>query len=93
MVQKIANERGFLQKPTSNHRPIKHLLGDFNAPVGSQEILFIKQRFNQNIENQNGELLVYFFTNNELKINNTFFQCRTPGDQISTNRSIHLQRS
>ncbi|XP_055385805.1 craniofacial development protein 2-like [Condylostylus longicornis] len=49
------------------------LLGDFNARIGDNVISGIKQRFNENVINENGEKLIEFFSQNLLRINNTFF--------------------
>ncbi|XP_044755383.1 craniofacial development protein 2-like [Coccinella septempunctata] len=49
------------------------ILGDLNARIGQEVIPNIKQKFNESIINENGELLIDFCANNELRINNTFF--------------------
>ncbi|XP_055384192.1 uncharacterized protein LOC129613898 [Condylostylus longicornis] len=49
------------------------LLGDFNARVGNDAVRGIKQRFNESEMNDNGERLTQFCAQNELRINNTFF--------------------
>lgn len=49
------------------------VLGDFNARVGNNEIPGIKQRFNEDILNDNGELMINLCTLSEMRINNTFF--------------------
>lgn len=77
--------------------------GDFNARVGRNIIPGIKQRFNEDSINENGEMMVDFCNDNELRINNTFFDHKyqhkytwenTRGhksmiDYISSNRIIH----
>lgn len=79
------------------------LLGDFNARIGSDVIHGVKQRFNEEQLNGNGELMINFCAYNELRINNTFFPHKdqykytfqnTRGqksmiDFIVTNRKIH----
>lgn len=50
------------------------LLGDFNARVGNSIIAGIKQKYNEHTTNENGELLIDFCTQNEFRINNTFFK-------------------
>lgn len=79
------------------------LMGDFNARVGNTIIPGVKQRFNEDVTNENGELLIDFCSQNELRINNTFFKHKeqhkytfqnTRGDRsmidyILTNRKIH----
>ncbi|XP_044749781.1 uncharacterized protein LOC123310378 [Coccinella septempunctata] len=49
------------------------MLGDFNARIGNEVLPGIKQRFNEDVLNYNGELLVNMCALNELRINNTFF--------------------
>lgn len=80
--------------------------GDFNARTGNEIIPGIKQRFNENCLNDNGELLIDLCTFNNLRINNTFFNLpeqykytfqNTRGhksiiDYILTNRNIHPQQ-
>lgn len=79
------------------------LLGDFNARVGNTIIPGVKQKFNENITNENGELLIDFCSQNEFRINNTFFKHKiqhkytfqnTRGDRsmidyVLTNGKIH----
>lgn len=78
------------------------ILGDLNARVGNRVIPGIKQRFNEEVENENGELLTTLCTINELRINNTFYNhkqqhkytfnnergYRSTIDYIITNREI-----
>lgn len=49
------------------------ILGDFNARIGNSVIPEIKQRFNEDVINENGKLLINLCADNELRINNTFF--------------------
>lgn len=79
------------------------ILGDFNARIGNQIIPGIKQRFNENVLNDNGELMIDLCALNELRINNTFYDhkeqhkftfgstrgYRSTIDYIVTNRYIH----
>lgn len=79
------------------------LLGDLNTRIGVETIPGIKQRFNENVLNSNGELLISICAINELRINNTFFDHKpqykytfsnTRGQQsiidyVITNRHIH----
>ncbi|XP_030754777.1 craniofacial development protein 2-like [Sitophilus oryzae] len=79
------------------------ILGDFNARIGNQIIPGIKQRFNENVLNDNGELMIDLCTFNKLRINNTFYDHkeqhkftfsntrghRSTIDYIVTNRYIH----
>jgi hypothetical protein len=48
------------------------ILGDFNGRVGD-ELEAIKQQFNETTKNDNEERLIVLCTNNNLRINNTFF--------------------
>ncbi|XP_044751629.1 craniofacial development protein 2-like [Coccinella septempunctata] len=78
------------------------LFGDFNARIGSEEIDGVKQRFNESVLNENGDLLNDFCARNEMRINNSYFPhrdqhkytfCNTRGqkstiDYIITNRSF-----
>lgn len=49
------------------------ILGDLNARIGREVIPGIKQKYNEEITNENGELLIDFCARNELRINNTYF--------------------
>ena len=49
------------------------IMGDLNARVGNDIISGIKQRFNEDIKNDNGDLLIDLCSQNNLRINNTFF--------------------
>jgi len=49
------------------------LLGDFNARIGNDVIPGVKNRFNEEAHNENGQTLVDFCTHNEFHIINTFF--------------------
>ena len=53
------------------------VLGDLNVRFGNYVIPGIKQRFNVTKYNSNVELLVHFSINNNLRINNTFFDHKT----------------
>lgn len=79
------------------------VLGDFNARIGNDIIDNVKQRFNEEQTNENGDLMTNFCLLNELRINNTFFDHadrykytfhNTRGhksmiDYVLTNRGIH----
>lgn len=52
------------------------VLLDFNARADN-EILGVKQRFNINMLNPNGELMINPCSSNELRINNTNFEYKT----------------
>lgn len=49
------------------------IMGDLNVRIGAQVIPNVKQ-FNEGTENENGELLTDFCCQNNLRINNTFFE-------------------
>ena len=79
------------------------MLGDLNARVGNTPVPGIKQRFNESVANENGDLLTNFCSMNSLRINNTFFDHKwrhkiTWGnsrgqvsmiDYVITNRNVH----
>jgi endonuclease/exonuclease/phosphatase family metal-dependent hydrolase len=79
------------------------ILGDFNARIGKHEIQGIKQRFNEDVLNENGVQLIDFCSRNEMRINNTFYphkeqhkytfintrNQKSTIDYIITNRQIH----
>lgn len=50
------------------------VMGDLNSRIGNNEIPGVMQRFNEDTLNENGELLIYLCMDQELRINNTFFQ-------------------
>ena len=57
--------------------PKKHFLfiiGDWNAKVGSQELLGITGKFGPGIQNEAGQRLIEFCQQNALIIANTLFQ-------------------
>jgi exonuclease III len=49
------------------------IMGDFNARVGNDLVPGIKQRYNENIRNENGNLLTDLCSKNQIRNNNTFF--------------------
>ena len=49
------------------------ILGDLNARVGNDVVHGIKHRFNEGEYNDNGTIFVQLCADNELRINNTFF--------------------
>ncbi|XP_056647256.1 craniofacial development protein 2-like [Diorhabda sublineata] len=49
------------------------ILGDFNGRIDNEVISGIKNRFNEETLNSNGEQLIQFCAHNELRINNTFY--------------------
>jgi len=49
-------------------------IGDWNAKVGSQEILGVTGKFGLGVQNEAGQRLTEFFQKNILVIANTFFQ-------------------
>ena len=57
--------------------PKKHvilIIGDWNAKVGSQEILGIIGKFGLGVQNEAGQKLTEFCQENALVISNTLFQ-------------------
>ncbi|XP_045467858.1 craniofacial development protein 2-like [Harmonia axyridis] len=79
------------------------LLGDFNARVGNGVIRGLKNRFNEENINENGEQLIQTCAQNELRINNTFFPHKPQHsftfensrgqksviDYVITNKNVH----
>lgn len=63
--------QNIVQSLPSHQRII--LLGDFNARIGNEIISGIKQRLNENVFNDNGEVVIDICTFNELRINNTIY--------------------
>ena len=49
------------------------IAGDLNARIGNDSLAGIKQRFNEPISNDNGDLLIDLCARNNFRINNTFF--------------------
>ncbi|XP_055378928.1 craniofacial development protein 2-like [Condylostylus longicornis] len=90
-----------IEKVPKEHKIV--ILGDMNARVGNTEINGVKNRFNESHINENGQKLVDFCAQNELRINNTYFDHKiqhkitwlnTRGatstiDYIITNRAVH----
>ncbi|XP_045466615.1 craniofacial development protein 2-like [Harmonia axyridis] len=50
------------------------IIGDLNSRIGNTIIPGVMQRFNEDVLNDNGEMLITTCAENELRINNTFFQ-------------------
>ena len=79
------------------------ILGDLNARIGNDMVYGMKQRFNEDVTNENRTMFTQFCADNELRINNTFFQHKTQykitwqntrgqqstTDYIVSNRKIH----
>jgi exonuclease III len=49
------------------------IMGDLNARIENDPIPGVKQRFNEDVQNDNGDLLVAFCTQHNLRINNKFY--------------------
>lgn len=95
------NLQDLLDTTTAGTKTI--ILGDFNARVGNFPIQGVKQRFNEDTINENGERLIEMCLMNSLRINNTYFDHRIQHkitfsdsrgrssmiDFIITNREIH----
>ena len=60
-----------LGKNPPNERVL--ILGDLNARIGNDVINGVKQRFNEETYNDDCTMLVQFCADNELRINNTYF--------------------
>ena len=68
-----------LYRPTRPFRtnPLKDVLfiiGDWNAKVGSQEILGVTGKFGFGVQNEAGQRLIEFYKQIALVITNTLFQ-------------------
>ncbi|KAK5649517.1 hypothetical protein RI129_000546 [Pyrocoelia pectoralis] len=63
--------RRFYEKLQNETYKILLLMGDFNSRNGNDIVQGVKQRFHEDINNDNGDLLVC--VQNSLRINNTFF--------------------
>lgn len=49
------------------------IMGDFNARIGNNTVPSVMQKYNEEIINNNGEMLIALCAQNELRINNTYF--------------------
>lgn len=79
------------------------VMGDFNARIGNTAVPGVMQRFNEDVINGNGEMLLTTCAQYELRINNTFFnhkpqykytfentrEQKSMIDFVITNRNIH----
>ena len=55
-------------------RKVHFIIGDWNAKVGSQEILGVTGKFGLGVQNEAGQRLTEFCQENTLVITNTLFQ-------------------
>ena len=55
-------------------KDVLFIIGDWNAKVGSQEILAVAGKFGLGVQNEAGQRLIEFFQENALVIANTLFQ-------------------
>ena len=55
-------------------KDVLFIIGDWNAKVGSQEILGVTGKFGLGIQNEAGQTLIEFCQENTLVIANTLFQ-------------------
>ena len=58
-------------------KDVLFIIGDWNAKVGSQEILGVTGKFGLGVQNEAGQRLIEFCQENALVIANTFFQQHT----------------
>lgn len=49
------------------------IIGDLNTRIGGKIIPGIKQRFHESTHNDNGDVLIELYAQNNLRINKTFF--------------------
>ena len=59
---------------TNTPKDVLFITGDWNAKVGSQEILRVTGKFGLGIQNEAGQRLIEFYQGNTLVIANTLFQ-------------------
>ena len=55
-------------------KDVLFIIGDWNAKVGSQEILRVISKFGLGVQNETGQRLIEFCQENALVIANTLFQ-------------------
>ena len=55
-------------------KDVLFIIGDWNAKVGSQEILGVKGKFSFGVQNEEGQRITEFCQENALVIPNTLFQ-------------------
>jgi len=55
-------------------KDVLFIIGDWNAKVGSQEILGVAGKFGLGVQNKAGQRLIEFCQENALVITNTLFQ-------------------
>ena len=55
-------------------KDVPFIIGDWNAKVGSQEILGVTGKFDLGVQNEAGQRLIEFCQENALEIANTLFQ-------------------
>ena len=88
-----------LWRPTSpsrsnNKKDVLFIIGDWNAKVGSQEIIRITGKFGLGVQNEAGQRLTEFCQENMLVIVNMFFENTrddsTYGHQQMVNTKIRL---
>ena len=53
---------------------VRFIIGDWNAKVGSQELLGVTGKFDLGVQNEAGQRLIEFCQENALEIANTLFQ-------------------
>ena len=61
----------------TSKKDVLFVIGDWNAKVGSQEILGVTDKFDLGIQNEAGQRLIEFCQENALVIANTLFQQHT----------------
>ena len=58
----------------TQHVCVRFIIGDWNAKVGSQELLGVTGKFDLGVQNEAGQRLIEFCQENALEIANTLFQ-------------------
>jgi hypothetical protein len=64
-------------------------MGDFNSEIGNNVIRGIKNRFNRQTINENGEELIHLYFQNKLLINNIFYPHKFEHKYIFGNTRSH----
>ena len=59
---------------TNTPKDVLFIIGDWNAKVGSQEILELTGKFDLGVQNGAGQRLIEFCQENALVVTNTLFQ-------------------
>lgn len=64
------------------------ILGDLNTRIGNEVVSGVKQRFNEPTLNENGKAPITFCAENELRVNNTYFNHKSQYKTICSNSRV-----